>query len=234
MSLALVASCVAGYALWGERPDDSIRVAGAVLGLVALVGEPLVILVHELGHAVAVVALTGQRATVQVGRDPALVRFSVGRIDLHWDPRGLPRSLPDASAGLSPPDAADRARGSGRLASARGGLCNAGRERSRRRSRRFWTLFAVSGTSLFAALFNSVPLRSLPRWWPGALRTGEEGPSDGYIALQALRAIRGRASWHDDPSVPEAVMVDIATGRSPSRCAGRRRGRAAGQPLRGH
>lgn len=88
MSLALVASCVAGYALWGERSDDSIRVAGAVLGLVALVGEPLVILVHELGHAVAVVALTGQRATVQVGRDPALVRFSVGRIDLHWDPRG--------------------------------------------------------------------------------------------------------------------------------------------------
>jgi hypothetical protein len=54
----------------------------AVVAAAYLAGLPALTLVHELGHAIAAVALVGGRATVVQGPAPARLQLSVWRLDL--------------------------------------------------------------------------------------------------------------------------------------------------------
>ena len=58
-----------------------------VVGLVTCyVTIPLLVFVHELGHAFAVMRV-GRSPIVIIGRQPALIRFQLGRLELRIDPR---------------------------------------------------------------------------------------------------------------------------------------------------
>src|SRR3954452_23929230 len=85
---------------------ETIRVqppAPLVLFLaVLMVGMRLLTLVHEVGHAVAVVTLTGQRVLIQSGHDDALIRFAIGKIDFRLDPRTGRDYCRASGAGVTP------------------------------------------------------------------------------------------------------------------------------------
>ena len=57
-----------------------------VVGATGVVGVPLLVLVHELGHALAAVARTTGRVGVYVGREPSMATFRVGRVDFFLHP----------------------------------------------------------------------------------------------------------------------------------------------------
>jgi hypothetical protein len=57
-----------------------------VVGATGVVGVPLLVLIHELGHALAAVARTTGRVEVYVGREPAMANFRVGRVGVHLHP----------------------------------------------------------------------------------------------------------------------------------------------------
>jgi len=52
--------------------------------------EPLLVLAHELGHAVAVVSRLPGRVTVRVGGERPLLTFNAGRVHLKLHPLVLP------------------------------------------------------------------------------------------------------------------------------------------------
>lgn len=56
-----------------------------VVGLMILVF--LLIVVHELGHAVVALACTESLVHVRVGRSPGIIRGRVGRLAYSFDPR---------------------------------------------------------------------------------------------------------------------------------------------------
>ena len=55
------------------------------------IAAPFCLVLHELGHAVMILGLTGQRAAFQFGRRGKEARFSLGRLTavLHPDPNAL-------------------------------------------------------------------------------------------------------------------------------------------------
>jgi hypothetical protein len=59
-------------------------------GITLVVSAPLLVLVHELGHAAVGLWTTEGLVQVHVGREPARVRFRVGRLDVGLNP-DLPR-----------------------------------------------------------------------------------------------------------------------------------------------
>jgi hypothetical protein len=69
-------------------------------GAAVLIG----IMVHELGHALAAVALTPGRPLVEIGAPPRRLRLSLGRIDVHLGLR------PGAGCCLLPRDGLTRSR----------------------------------------------------------------------------------------------------------------------------
>jgi hypothetical protein len=58
---------------------------------------PGLTLIHELGHALMAIMLTGQRVTVQLGRRPGVLLLSCGKIDFHLRPFMLPVSFYEMS-----------------------------------------------------------------------------------------------------------------------------------------
>src|SRR3954470_15305589 len=79
--LDAVARFLDGGLLVLSRPTDVF--AALLLGTLFL---PLLVLVHELGHAVVGLARTEGLVTVNVGRAPAVWRARVGRLALELSP----------------------------------------------------------------------------------------------------------------------------------------------------
>lgn len=88
LAVAAVAVTSVIIATSGKDGGEVARTIAIVSLAVGVPGPLLLTLIHELGHAVAAVALTGQRVTVVIGREPSVVRFALGRIDVRWDPKG--------------------------------------------------------------------------------------------------------------------------------------------------
>jgi hypothetical protein len=144
---------------------------------------PLVSLVHELGHAVVAVRLTGRPARVQIGDDESALHVVVGRIDVWVNPRGGQPFCVFQTAGASPRDHALISL-AGPAASA---LCVA--------------LLAAAAVSLhdgpalvlgLAVLGAAIALNGMLTAVP---HSDELGPNDGASALEMIRRHRGTAAW---------------------------------------
>jgi Peptidase family M50 len=68
---------------WTREPSNVDFLLGFGLSLLSV---PVLVLVHELGHAIAALGLTAGRVRVYVGRDPKLVGRA-GRLELYFDLR---------------------------------------------------------------------------------------------------------------------------------------------------
>ena len=174
------AAIASGHERWIEVAAPAAIVAGFLV-------EPLLIFAHEFGHALAAVALTRRRVHIQMGEPPFAVRFAMGKISVDYAPGGYVAHCEFDPSTLTP-------RGlfvtslAGPLASVMLGLGLAWSavERQDHADVLFWILALAAGGSLLLGVANAIPFRHLPGWWPGAMRL-EEGPSDGYLALLALR-----------------------------------------------
>ena len=192
-----------------DEAEARIRTAWIVAIATGLLGEPLLVAVHELGHAVTAVTLTRARVLVQIGGRPSLVRFALGRIDIRFDPKGYLAHC-QMPLGTTPGRMLAIAV-AGPLASIvlAAPLVLAAIELRDWSPVAFWIAAVLSGATLFTGLANLVPFPRLPAWWPGLLKTDEEGPSDGWIAVACARAMLKREEI--DFAGPETVTVDIAT-----------------------
>lgn len=204
----------------------------AVVSLAVFLVQPLLIFVHELGHAVAAVALTGQRVLIRIGGEPYMVRFALGKIDVRFHPSGYVAHCELNPARMSPGDllivvlagpAASVA-----LAMALIPLALAWWGDS---AVLFWIAAFAAASSLLMGLGNAVPFRRLPSWWPGSPRP-DKGPSDGFLALQVLRARRDPQAkdWAEDrgpdlvparPVMTQAVRAVIAMAADEAAALGR-------------
>lgn len=66
----------------------------------ALIGTPLAILVHELGHAVAGLRYTTKPVILRVGRSQLCVRLMVGRLTVLFSPFAVSSSHWEARPAL--------------------------------------------------------------------------------------------------------------------------------------
>jgi hypothetical protein len=76
-----------GYQYELERIEHTVGSVVIVLLVLGFVTGPLLTLLHELGHARGVIR-AGRRPLVIVGREPALIKLRLRRLDLHFDPWG--------------------------------------------------------------------------------------------------------------------------------------------------
>jgi hypothetical protein len=177
------AAIASGHERWIEVAAPAGIVAGFLI-------EPLLICAHEFGHALAAVALTRRRVHIRMGEPPFAVRIAMGKISVDYAPGGYVAHCEFDPSTLTP-------RGlfvtslAGPLASVMLGLGLAWSavERQDHSDVLFWILALAAGGSLLLGVANAIPFRHLPGWWPGAMRL-EEGPSDGHLALLALRTGR--------------------------------------------
>jgi hypothetical protein len=98
---------VGGIALFGLAARNDAAgdpMSRLLLIWIVLVASVLWLLsmIHELGHALVAVAVTGQRVLLQNGAEDSLIRFAVGRIDFHLDPRRGRAYCQLSSSGLTP------------------------------------------------------------------------------------------------------------------------------------
>lgn len=205
VSAALVAAHESGHA-------ESIEALAVGLLVTGVVTVPLLTLAHELGHAVAATALTSGPVVVRIGDDPSLVSFSIGRVAVRLSPRGSvarcdvdDRALPGAKllvVALAGP-AASVLLATG-LAVVAVGLSSEG-------SRVLFSVVALAASaSLVLGLTNTVPIRRLPRWWPGS--SIGAGPSDGMLALRALLRSRSEHRELQEGADRAAAEHDVEHG----------------------
>jgi hypothetical protein len=183
-----------GLVAVATEAGDAIWVAAVVLILAGFVVEPVVVLAHELGHAAAGVAATGRRARVQVGDPPFLLRFAVGKIDVAYTPLGQAARCESAGPALNPRELMITAL-AGPVVSVGLGLTLGWIVLGHHGppSVLFGVLAFAAGSSLIAGVVNAIPIRRLPFWWIATIGD-EAGPSDGYLALLAIRsALRGES-----------------------------------------
>jgi hypothetical protein len=172
-SLAVAGS---GYQAWTDT--------AVVLLLSGPVVLPLLVLGHELGHAVVGVALTGQRAHVELGDEPFKLRFALGKIDVAINRKIYPaRCTVGARMGAGQVAIFALAGPIASLALAVA-LCFAAIALYDGSPVFFCPTALAAGLSLLIGLANAAPFRRPPRWF-GPDRDG--GASDGYVALSALR-----------------------------------------------
>jgi hypothetical protein len=169
-------------------PDEVL----VVLFALSFVVVPVAMFVHELGHAVVAVILSGQRVTVRIGSRDALVRFALGRIDIRWHPTGYVAECEWSTIGTVPPRDLVRMALAGPaaetgLALALGILALALADSG---GVLFWIAAIGGGLVLLEALLNLIPLRNPPAW------LGEHGDaSDGWLAREWARTYRGTPAW---------------------------------------
>ena len=211
VSFVAVGLAFAAYARGHEDWVDAAVVVSLVTGFLV---EPLLVFAHELGHALAAVALTGERVLIRVGGEPYLVRFALGKIDVRFHPSGYVARCELSPARISPRHYLVVALAGPAVSLAVGAVLVPVALAWRGDSPvLFWITALAAASSLFVGLANAVPFRRLPGWWPGSMRTHEEGPSDGFLALHALRAQRHGEDgvWPEDRSSDSDAMRLIVT-----------------------
>ena len=194
--------------------------SGRVLLDVALgviVAAPLVLLLHMAAHAAAVVWLTGKHVFVQMGPDPALIRFGVGRVDFRVS------GTHPAACDFGTLDARPRRLAFAFFAGAFGSIalgamaCGFAFGLDDRGTFLFRALMGAGVLALAVGTSNLVPL-AVPRWWPGADGRGETDARSGMrlIAVHRQAVASGvRPSRVGPEHIPE-------TGREALRRAGER------------
>jgi hypothetical protein len=186
------------FALAAGR-DSNVVFALALAGviLVRVLVHPLAVLIHELGHAVTAVLLSGQRITLQVGQSDDRGAVSIGKIDLRLGRGTHPahiRVLPDRLSRtqlicivLAGPVASLLVAGALIwLAVVVGPSATA------------FVPIAIAAGAASLLLVNFVPFEQRAGWWFGTPLVGPA--SDGLLALRALRGHEGRRIWN--PAAP--------------------------------
>lgn len=183
--LTLLGVGIAAFVMMGG--DSGIFVTAGIVLVALVLLEPVLIFLHELGHAVAATWLTGARVLIRMGDEPSMVRFAIGRIDVRYHPTGyvahcaspfwqLPPRRIAVTALAGPAVSLAAAIVLGSLPLVIEGPADALR----------WTCWLASASSLLLCVANLVPNDPLPSWWPGSV-SSDEGPSDGWIVLNAMR-----------------------------------------------
>ena len=183
--------------------------SGRVLLEVALgvvLAAPLVIFAHAAIHAAAAVALTGKHVFVQIGPDPALIRFSLGRVDFRISGTH-PATCDFGSLDVRPRRLAFvfLAGPFGSLA-AGAAVCGFAFALADHGTLSFRALMGGGGLSLAVGLANLVPA-GVPRWWPGAEAREETDARAGMRLIAAHRdavASGVRPSRVGPEHIPEA------------------------------
>ena len=151
-----------------------------------IVAAPLVVFLHMVVHAAAAVWLTGKHVFVQMGPDPALLRFSIGRVDFRVS------GTHPAVCDLGSPDARPRRLAFTFLAGPFGSLalgaavCGFAFALSDHASFAFRALVGAGGLALAVGASNLLPL-AVPRWWPGSEGRGETDARSGMRLIAAHR-----------------------------------------------
>jgi hypothetical protein len=194
------------FALAAGR-DSSLVFVLALAGsiLVRVVVQPLAVLVHELGHAVAAVLLSGQRISLQVGQPDDGGAVSIGKIDLR-----LGRGTHPAHIRVLP-DRLSRARLisiflAGPVASLLFAVALVWLAVAIGPSRTAFVPIAIAAGAASLLLINLVPFEQAGSWWLGTPLVGPA--TDGLLALRVLRGHEGRRVWHPDaPPQPAAART---------------------------
>ena len=194
--------------------------SGRVLLDVALgviVAAPLVLLLHMAVHAAAVVWLTGKHVFVQMGPDPALARFSIGRVDFRVS--GTHPAVCDFGSFDARPRRLAFAFLAGPFGSiALGALaCGVAFGMEEQGTFAFRALMGTGALALAVGASNLLPV-GVPRWWPGSEGRGETDARSGMRLIAAHReavASGVRPSRVGPEHIPEA-------GRQALRRAGER------------
>ena len=156
------------------------------VSLGVIVAAPLVLLLHMAVHAAAAVTLTGKHVFVQLGPDPALIRFSVGRADFRVS--GTHPAVCDFGTLDAPPRRLAfaffaGAFGSIALGALAIGFAVAGPAHD---SFAFRALLGAGALALGVGVSNLLPV-PLPRWWPGSEGRGETDARSGMRLIAAHR-----------------------------------------------
>ena len=164
---------------------------------VLMVGMRLLTLVHEVGHAIAVVALTGQRVLIQSGHDDSLIRFAIGKIDFRLDPR-VGRDYCRASrAGVTPRQWVVVCL-AGPLATLAASVLVLALLPLAPNAVVYWYLAGLGGLGVLVSICNLLPFTREKAGSP---------PSDGWQALAALRK-RGTPAW-GEPMLPRGPNLSL-------------------------
>ena len=163
--------------------------------LIRAVVQPLAVLIHELGHAITAVLLSGQRITLQIGQPDDRGTVSIAKIDLL-----LGRGTHPAHIRVLP-DRLSRARLiciflAGPVASL---LFAVGLVLLAVMVGPSGTAFvpvAIAAGAASLLLLNLVPFEQRGSWWLGTPLVGPA--TDGLLALRALRGHEGRRIWNPD------------------------------------
>lgn len=150
---------------------ESGRVALHVaFGVVA--AAPLAIFAHVAAHAAGTVVFTGKHVFVQMGPDPALLRFGIGRVDFRVSgthPASCDFGTLDAPPRKLAPVYLAGSLGSLAFAAVLAGLAIGIGDPG---SLAFDALCGGAALSLAIGASGLLPVR-VPRWWPGAEGRGE-------------------------------------------------------------
>ena len=182
---------------------DSIATGLLTVIVVWSVAWVVIVFAHELGHAVAAVALTGQRVLIRMGGEPYLLRFALGRIDVRLHPTGPVAHCELSPANVPPWRLVVIALAGPAVSVALGAaLVPLASDWPAGSPIPPWLVGALAGCSVTVGVANAIPFRRLPKWWTGSLES-ETGPSDGFLALVALRALRSRPETEETEETEE-------------------------------
>ncbi|MEA2398991.1 MAG: hypothetical protein QOK25_2547 [Thermoleophilaceae bacterium] len=205
--LALLA-VLRGHAQLHQRVLVGLLLGGYVI-------PPLVTFLHELAHGCWSVALSGQRVLIEIGHQPAAVRFALGRIDVRWDPR------PGRAHCVLLPDRISRPRMiaivlAGPVSTALAGGAFLWAATSQR------SPLTVLGVACWTAVLhcamsvvvNLVPATHTVPWLGGAELAKRS--NDGMLIWRALRGHRGRELWNPElrgapPRAPQRRLPPLTT-----------------------
>lgn len=189
------------FALAAGRDSNlvfALALAGSIL--VRVIVQPIAVLIHELGHAVTAVLLSGQRITLQVGQPDDRGAVSIGKIDLR-----LGRGTHPAHIRVLP-ERLSRARLicivlGGPVASLLLAVALVWLAVTVGPSGTAFVPIAIAAGAASLLLLNLVPFEQGGSWWLGTPLVGPA--TDGLLALRALRGHEGRRIWNPDaPAQP--------------------------------
>jgi hypothetical protein len=176
---------LAAFAASREAHGQPVPPLLAIVLVAWAVTNPLLIVVHELGHAVVALKLTEQRVLVQSGPEDSLLRFALGRIDFRIDPRHGRAYCEVNPSGLTPPQWLAMCAAGPTAAFAAGIGAAALSARTADSSLLHWELLFAALLATMDFLVNLIPL---------APTDTRPLASDGWH-IKAMLKLRGTPAW---------------------------------------